>query len=218
LGGEDPGPGCAPLPVGAGAGAPVLGVEHGLVPGRVVPVLPSDGEDDVGDMALDEDDARVGAPGAAEVDLSSAGDEALVEHEPGLGVRLPVLRRDGPAGPLGNGVQLAVLVDRLAVPDNIVDRPLNVTAPEVVPPYLVVKRVLRSVERTPVKRPQISLDPKRHCLFPHRTTRRLRRGVLQKNEKKSSEVAWESLHRDSSSGDADCDIRSNIPQRCSLRR
>jgi hypothetical protein len=180
--GQSLGPTHTPVAVGAGTRALVLGVVHRLLTRRDAPVEPPGGSDDVGDVALVEHHARVRAPCAAQVDRPRSPDGALVENEPCGRVAEPVLRRDGPAGALRDGRELAVLVERLPVAKDPVDGSHDLTAAEEVSARLVVQGILRSQEAAPVERALVTLDTQSHRLRADGTTGRSRGRVLQSDQ------------------------------------
>ena len=137
----------------------VLSVKDGFLTPLITPVVPSGGDDLVGDVATDEHNPGVCPPSTAQVDGTGPGDGAADEGESaGQVVWAPLLGGDGSAVSLGNGIDAAALVDGLAVSEDEIDRALHEAVLEVVTACLVVQRVLGSVERAAVESAVVSLD------------------------------------------------------------
>ena len=149
----------------------VLCVEDGLLAPLVTPVVPSGGDDLVGDVATDEDNPGVCSPSTAQVDGAGPGNGAAHERESaGQVIWASLLGSDGSAVSLGNGVDAAALVDGLAVSEDKVDGALHEAVLEVVTACLVVQRVLGSVERAAVESAVVSLDSQCDGLLSDRST------------------------------------------------
>ncbi|PWZ12921.1 hypothetical protein Zm00014a_009519 [Zea mays] len=155
---------------GAGARAVVLAEEHGLLPGGVVPVVPSRGRDDGGEVRPGEDDGSVGAPRPTQPHLPRAHDVAVHERQARpLGERRTPVRRDAPRdgavrGGVGDGADGAAEVEGARVAEDKVDGALDVAAAEEVAALLVQQRVLGAVEAAPVEGGLVAPDAQRHRL------------------------------------------------------
>lgn len=163
------GPSDSPRRVGAGPRTPVLAVEDGALAGGHAPVVPAGGGDDVGQEGAREDDARVSPPRAPQVHLHPVRpDHPAVDERVArvLGARAALLRREGARGAAGalDDVERAALVERQRVAEDEVDGALDEAVLVVVPPGVVVERVLGAQEAAPEEGGLVARDLERHGL------------------------------------------------------
>lgn len=147
---------------------------YSLLASRILPVIPADGPDDVRKVGVDEDDAAVGTPGAAQEDGAGAGDDAADEGEAaGLGPGQALLRGEGAEG-LGDGVEVGLADERAGAAEDEVDGADDVAVGDVVVALVQVQRVLRAVDAHVVEGGLVPAQSQSHSLLAHSAWQRRR--------------------------------------------